>query len=151
MCGGDSMKWQELKCCLEYMESKEVNAAALAPETRQTMIGYMEAIAAKGSPIQTYEELMSALRGKWKMSFTTEDRYKALPPGELVWRFRSIMSRRQWPCSLPLLDAFSLPLWMLLIGNGILFPSATKVYQNFISDERLQNVIKVRANRGNVL
>lgn len=66
------------------MEQKEVNAAILAPETRMTMIGYMETIMARGPPITTYEGLRTSLKGKWKMAFTTEDRYKALPPGRLV-------------------------------------------------------------------
>lgn len=79
------MKWQELLCCLKYMDEKEVNAAQLAPETRDMMIGYAETVMARGSPVNTLEGVSNAMMGKWKMAFTTEDRYKVLPPATRVF------------------------------------------------------------------
>lgn len=69
-------------CCLQFMEDKEVNAAMLAPETRDMMISYAETVMSRGSPVETYGQLLDMMQGRWKLAFTTEDRYKVLPPGE---------------------------------------------------------------------
>lgn len=60
----------------------QVNAALLAPETRAMMIGYAETIMAQGAPVKTYGDLVGLMHGRWKLAFTTEDRYRALPPGK---------------------------------------------------------------------
>lgn len=78
-------EWQELVCCLKFMEEKEVNAGMLAPETRDMMIGYADALIAGGSPVRTLEGLAEAMMGRWKLAFTTEERYKILPPGTRVY------------------------------------------------------------------
>lgn len=67
------------------MEEKSVNAAMLAPETRDMMIGYAETIMARGSPVNTLEGLKNAMLGKWKLAFTTEERYRVLPPASRVF------------------------------------------------------------------
>ena len=67
------------------MEEKAVNAAMLAPETRDMMIGYAEAIMARGSPVNTLEGLKNAMLGRWKLAFTTEERYRVLPPATRVF------------------------------------------------------------------
>lgn len=59
----------------------QVNAALLAPETREMMIGYAEVVMSRGAPVKTYDELTKTMVGRWKLAFTTEDRYRALPPG----------------------------------------------------------------------
>ena len=78
-------EWQELLCCLKFMEEKEVNAGMLAPETRDMMIGYADALIKNGSPVRTLEGLGEAMKGRWKLAFTTEERYKILPPGTRVY------------------------------------------------------------------
>lgn len=78
-------EWQELLCCLKFMEEKEVNAGMLAPETRDMMIGYADALIKYGSPVRTLEGLAEAMKGRWKLAFTTEERYKILPPGTRVY------------------------------------------------------------------
>ena len=67
------------------MEEKEVNAGMLAPETRDMMIGYADALIKYGSPVRTLEGLAEAMKGRWKLAFTTEERYKILPPGTRVY------------------------------------------------------------------
>ena len=67
------------------MDEKEVNAAQLAPETRDMMIVYAESIMARGSPVNTIEGVSKAIKGRWKLAFTTEDRYKVLPPATQVF------------------------------------------------------------------
>lgn len=62
-----------------------MNAAMLAPETRDMMIGYAETIMARGSPVNTLEGLKNAMLGKWKLAFTTEERYRVLPPASRVF------------------------------------------------------------------
>lgn len=78
-------EWQELLCCLKFMEEKDVNAGMLAPETRDMMIGYADALIKNGSPVRTLEGLAEAMKGRWKLAFTTEERYKILPPGTRVY------------------------------------------------------------------
>ncbi len=78
-------EWQELLCCLRFMEDKGVNAAMLAAETRDMMIGYAETVMARGSPVNTLEGLEKAMLGRWKLAFTTEERYRVLPPATRVF------------------------------------------------------------------
>jgi hypothetical protein len=96
-------QWQELLCCLRFMDEKDVNAAMLAPETRDMMIGYAEAVMARGSPVNTIEGLQKAMLGKWKLAFTTEERYRVLPPAtRVVYQIRpdgtmdNIVKVRAW-------------------------------------------------------
>ena len=57
----------------------------LAPETKEMMIAYAEALMAQGSPVNTLEGLGEAMMGRWKLAFTTEERYKILPPATRVF------------------------------------------------------------------
>ncbi|GAB5034762.1 Hypothetical protein NocV09_02100670 [Nannochloropsis oceanica] len=66
-------EWQELLCCLKFMEEKDVNAGMLAPETRDMMIGYADTLIKNGSPVRTLEGLAEAMKGRWKLAFTTEE------------------------------------------------------------------------------
>lgn len=66
---------------LSRVPDVQVNAALLAPETREMMIGYAEVVMSRGAPVKTYDELTKTMVGRWKLAFTTEDRYRALPPG----------------------------------------------------------------------
>jgi hypothetical protein len=64
------------------MEEKKVNAAMLAPETREVMIRYAETVMTVPAPVKTMGDFSALMMGKWKLAFTTEDRYRVLPPGQ---------------------------------------------------------------------
>ncbi|KAG5182469.1 hypothetical protein JKP88DRAFT_278129 [Tribonema minus] len=85
---GAEFERQELKVIFRTMEENDIHFQQLGPEQTDTIQAYVDKILAAGSPMTPKAVVAGdGLVGKWRLEYSTEQKYKILPPGSDVYTY----------------------------------------------------------------
>lgn len=83
-----SFEKQELNVIFKTMEKNDVHFQSLGQQQKDQIQTFCDALLKAGSPLRPSEAISSGeMLGKWRLEYSSEEKYKILPPGSDVYNY----------------------------------------------------------------